>query len=133
MRKGGVISKGKETINRTNTTGGETEKEAIINQGINTSAKLKETEIIKMENNANTNNQENHQEITDKHKSIYEYYCDKKRNINEKNSSFLISLPELNREYEINFRRILLGLLINLPGEGEGYRNMCKIILYKFY
>ena len=131
MRKGGVISKGKETINRTNTTGGETEKEAIINQGINTSAKLKETEMIKMENNANTNNQENHQEITDKHKSIYEYYCDKKRNINEKNSSFLISLPELNREYEINFRRILLGLLINLPGEGEGYRNMCKIILYK--
>ena len=128
MRKG-IISKGKESMNYNGTTEGE--KEVQNNQGINTNIKLKETENVKMENIININSEERQQEIINKYKNIYEYYCDKKRNLNEKNSSFLISLPELSREYEINFRRILLGLLINLPNEGDGYKNMCKIILYK--
>ena len=131
MRKG-IVSKGKESLTYNNITGGEIEKEAQITQGINNpNNKLKETENIKMEDVINIDNEERQQEIIYKFKNIYEYYCDKKRNINEKNSSFLISLPELSREYEINFRRILLGLLINLPAEGEGYKYMCKIILYK--
>ena len=129
MRKG-VSNKGKENMNNYNSvTGGDVEKDAQINQGVNTNMKMKETENIKMD--IKIDSEEKYKEIIEKHKNIYEYYCNKKRNINEKNSSFLISLPELNREYEINFRRLLLGLLINLPGEGEGYKNMCKIILYK--
>ena len=40
-------------------------------------------------------------------------------------------MNELCREYELNFRRILLGVLNNLPGEGTGYRTISRIILYK--
>ena len=127
MRKGGG-NKGKDPMNYSSVTGPD-EKDAQNNQGVSTNMKLKETENVKMD--IKLDSEEKYKEILEKHKNIYEYYCNKKRNINEKNSSFLISLPELNREYEINFRRLLLGLLINLPGEGEGYKNMCKIILYK--
>ena len=137
IRKG-MISKGKDAYNiNTNSnnyngiTNGELENNAQTNQGLNTNAKVKETENFKIEDNVYMHNEERQQEILERHNAIYEYYCNKKTNINEKNSSFLICLPELSREYEINFRRILLGLLINLPYEGDGYKIMCKIILYK--
>ena len=127
IRKG-VSVKGKDNYNNNNyVTGADTEKEPQINTNI----KLRETETIKLDEHNIINNEETLQEINEKHKNIYECYYNKKSNIDEKNSSFLVSLSELSREYEINFRRILLGLLINLPNEGEGYKNMCKTILYK--
>ena len=129
MRKG-ISTKARDNYNNNYNTGGEPEKDQQLNQGINTNAKMKETENIKNEGMF-IHTEEKQKEIIERHNQIYEYYCNKKTNINEKNSSFLICLPELSREYEINFRRILLGLLINLPNEGDGYKNMCKIILYK--
>ena len=140
IRKG-MANKGKDAYNISNNnnnnnnyngiTNGENENNTETNRGLNTNIKLKETENIKIEDNASFYNEARQQEIIERHTQIYEYYCSKKTDINEKNSSFLICLSELSREYEINFRRILLGLLINLPSEGEGYKVMCKTIFYK--
>ena len=131
MRKG-MVNKGKEkhsnylmsTImepDNNNGNGG---------QATHSILRLKENEI-KNNEYIDINNEEKQKEVIEKIKEIYEFYCEKKKNISEKNSSFLISLPELCREYELNFRRILLGVLNNLPGEGPGYRTISKIILYK--
>ena len=131
MRKG-LLNKGRETHNNyTSITGGDIEFNPAMNQSIITNMRLKETENVKNEYHIDINDEERHQELIQKYNDIFVYYCDKKKNLNEKNSSFLISLPELSREYEINFRRILLGLLINLPGEDAGYKATCKTILYK--
>ena len=131
MRKG-MMSKGKEKhSNYLMSTIIELEKETQnIGMQSNTNLKFKESEI-KNNEFIDMNNEEKQKQITERIKEIYEFYCEKKRNITEKNSSFLISLPELCREYELNFRKILLGVLNNLPGEGPGYRTVSKIILYK--
>ena len=113
------------------TTNAEQDKDMGINNQINGNNKMKENEELKNNNIIDVDNEDNQKEILQKLKEIYEFYCEKKKNIDKNSSSFLISLPELCREYEINFRRILLGLLNNLPGEGVGYRTVCKIIIYK--
>ena len=132
MRKG-MMSKGKDKhSNYLLSTIVELDKEMnTAGQPINSNTKLREIENIKNSETIDINNEEKQKEITEKIKEIFECYCEKKKNINEKNSSFLISLPELCREYELNFRRILLGVLINLPGEGTGFKTVSKIILYK--
>ena len=69
--------------------------------------------------------------INNKIKKVFNFYFQEKCNTNINNSSLLISLPELCAEYEVNFRKMLLCILINLPGEGIEYDQVTKIILYK--
>ena len=71
--------------------------------------------------------------LNKKFKTIIEFYCNEKINIKEENSSLLGSLPELCAEYEVNFRKMLLCILVNLPGEGGEYESVCFIILYKIF
>ena len=131
IRKG-MMNKGKEKhSNYIVTTNAEQDKDMGNNGQINTNNKLKEKEEVKNNDVIDVDNEDHQKEIVQKMNEIYEFYCEKKKNIDKNSSSFLVSLPELCREYEINFRRILLGLLVNLPGEGVGYRTVSKIILYK--
>ncbi len=69
--------------------------------------------------------------LKDKIKTIFDFYIQEKCNPNINISSLLISLPELCAEYEVNFRKMLLCILINLPGEGIEYDLISKIFLYK--
>ena len=64
-------------------------------------------------------------------KNVFNYYCKEKSNVNTENSSLLVSLSELCAEYEVNFRKMILCILINLPGEGVEYDPLSKLILYK--
>ena len=132
MRKG-MMSKGKEKHSNylMSTVVELPDKEMMtMGQPTNTNIRFKEIDIKNTEF-IDMNDEEKRKEISERIKKILEFYCEKKKNISEKNSSFLISLPELCREYELNFRRILLGVLNNLPGEGVGYKTVSKIILYK--
>jgi hypothetical protein len=114
-----MLNKGKEKhSNYIVTTNAEQDKDMGNNGQINTNNKLKEKEEVKNNDVIDVDNEDHQKEIVQKMNEIYEFYCEKKKNIDKNSSSFLVSLPELCREYEINFRRILLGLLVNLPGEG---------------
>ena len=132
IRKG-MLNKGRDKNTNYNlTTNQEQEKDNYNYNQLNSNNQLKENDDKKKKNIKDIENDKDMQkQIISKTKEILEFYCDKKKNMNEKNSSFLISLPEMCREYEINFRRILLGLLNILPGESGGYKRLCKIILYK--
>ena len=133
MRKG-MMNKGKEKHSNylMSTIIEPLDKEMMtMGQATNTNMKFKEKDIKNNNEFIDIDNEDRRREISEKIKEIFELYCEKKKNISEKNSSFLNSLPELCREYELNFRRILLGVLNNLPGEGIGYKTVSKIILYK--
>ena len=69
----------------------------------------KEHEIITFENSDTPN---------EYLKEIYNLYKENKNNI-DKNSSFFLSLNEICAEYEVNFRRLFLCLLINLSSKEE--------------
>ena len=77
------------------------------------------------------NNEEQKQDLKNKIQKVLDFYCKEKTNANTLNSSLLISLPELCAEYEVNYRKMLLCILINLPGEGIEYDLTSKIFLYK--
>ena len=77
------------------------------------------------------NNEEQKNNLKNKIKKVFDFYCQEKTNANTVNSSLLISLPELCAEYEVNYRKMLLCILINLPGEGVEYDLLSKIFLYK--
>ena len=62
---------------------------------------------------------------------IYDYYYKEKSNIDKDNSCMIISLSELCPEYEINFRKMLLTVLVNMPSEETEYFLMSRLILYK--
>jgi hypothetical protein len=96
MRKG-MMNKGKEKhSNYLLSTIVELDKEMnTVGQATISNSKLKETENIRNNEIIDLNNEEKQKEITQKISDIFEFYCEKKKNITEKNSSFLISLPEL--------------------------------------
>ena len=62
---------------------------------------------------------------------IYEFYANQKLHLDKDNSSFVISLSELCPEYEINFRKMILTIILNLPGEEVEYSIIARLILYK--
>ena len=76
-------------------------------------------------------NEEQKAILNNKIKKVFNFYFQEKCNPNISNSSLLISLPELCAEYEVNFRKMILCILINLPGEGIEYDLVSKIMLYK--
>ena len=61
---------------------------------------------------------------------IFKIYKESKNDI-DKNSSFFLSLNEICAEFEVNFRRLFLCILINLSLKEEEYQNQCYLILYK--
>ena len=69
--------------------------------------------------------------LRNKIKKIFDYYYNEKRKLKINNSSLLISLSELCSEYEVNYRKLLLCLIINVPGELNEYDLIYKIIFYK--
>ena len=77
------------------------------------------------------NGEEDMKNIEQKIEKIYDYYSKEKINIDKENSSMIISLAELCPEYEITFRKMLLTILVNLPGEQREYRLISRLILYK--
>ena len=85
----------------------------------------------KNQNSIQENYEKQKENLNNKIKKIFNFYSKEKSNINVENSSLLISLPELCAEYEVNFRRMLLCILINLQKEGVEFDAQCKIILYK--
>ena len=87
--------------------------------------------LFNKNNEQSDNSEEQRNVIKDKIKKIFDFYCKEKCNPNINMSSLMISLPELCAEYEVNFRKMLLCILINLPGEGIEYDLTSKIILYK--
>jgi len=96
MRKG-MINKGKDKHSNylTTTVMELLDKDVTINgQASNSNLKSKEIETLKNNELIDINNMEKQKEITEKIKEIYEFYCEKKKNITEKNSSFLICLNE---------------------------------------
>ncbi len=76
-------------------------------------------------------NEEIKEKLNNKIKKVFKFYFQEKCNPNINNSSLLISLPELCAEYEVNFRKMFLCILINLPGESIEYDLITKIMLYK--
>ena len=62
---------------------------------------------------------------------IYDYYIKQKLEIDKSKSSFVISLAELCPEYEINFRKMTLTIITNIPGEEIEYSLIARLILYK--
>ena len=128
----GKLNKGKDTNHSNYLMSTVVEPDISPNaQTTHYNIKTNDNDNVKIMDYIDLNNEEKQKQLVEKIKNIYEFYCEEKRNINENNSSFLISLPELCREYELNFRRILLGVLINLPGEGVNYKTVSRIILYK--
>ena len=75
--------------------------------------------------------EEEKEELNNKIKKVFNFYYQEKCNPNINNSSLLISLPELCAEYEVNFRKMLLCILINLPAQGIEYDLITKTMLYK--
>ena len=69
--------------------------------------------------------------ITQRIEKIYGYYIQEKINIQKNNSSLIISLTEICPEYEIIFRKILLTILVNIPGDEMEYHLISRLILYK--
>ena len=69
--------------------------------------------------------------LRNKIKKIFDYYCNEKRNLKTNNSSLLNSLSELCSEYEANYRKLLLCLIINVPKELIEYDLIYKNIFYK--
>ena len=69
--------------------------------------------------------------IQQKIDKIYDFYSEQKINIDKDNSSLVISLAELCPEYEINFRKMLLTIIVNLPGDELEYHLISRLILYK--
>ena len=62
---------------------------------------------------------------------IYQYYVNQKMHLDKENSSFIISLAELCPEYEINFRKMILTIILNLPGEDAESSIIARLIIYK--
>ena len=79
----------------------------------------------------NENNELPNSNLLTRIKNVFDFYCKKKSNVNTENSCLLASLSELCAEYEVNFRKMILCILINLPGEGIEYDLLCKVIFYK--
>ena len=69
--------------------------------------------------------------IRNKIDKIYEFYIKQKMQLNKDNSSFIICLVELCSEYEINFRKMLLTIISNIPGEEVEFSLIARLILYK--
>ena len=69
--------------------------------------------------------------ISQRIEKIYNYYSQEKENIQKDNSSLIISLTEICPEYEIVFRKMLLTILVNLPGDEMEYHLIARLILYK--
>ena len=69
--------------------------------------------------------------MNQKIEKIYDFYSDEKINIDKDNSSLIISLAELCPEYEINFRKMLLTVLVNLQGDEMEYTLISRLIIYK--
>ena len=69
--------------------------------------------------------------IRQRAEKIYDFYLDQKIHINKDNSSFVISLAELCPEYEINFRKMILTIISNIPGEEVEYSLISRLLLYK--
>ena len=83
-------------------------------------------------NNTNINiNIEQIINLRNKAKKIFDFYYNEKRNLKINNSSLLSSLSELCSEYEANYRKLLLCLIINIPKEINEYDLIYKIIFYK--
>ena len=83
--------------------------------------------------NATENEKEDEQTKITIHKieKIYNYYIKQKLELDKDNSSFVITLSELCPEFEINFRKMVLIIIINIPGEEIEYSLMARLILYK--
>ena len=58
---------------------------------------------------------------------IYNYYIKQKLELDKNNSSFAISLAELCPEYEIFFRKMILTIISNIPGEGIEYSLIARL------
>ena len=76
-------------------------------------------------------NEEKMNDIRKKINKIFDYYYNEKRKLKINNSSLLSSLSELCSEYEVNYRKLLLCLIINIPYELNEYDLIYKIIFYK--
>ena len=69
--------------------------------------------------------------IKNKIKKVFEFYYNEKNKLKVNNSSLLSSLSELCSEYEVNYRKLLLCLIINVPVELYESSLIYKIIFYK--
>ncbi len=62
---------------------------------------------------------------------LYNLYINGKNDIDETKSSLFVSLPEICMEYEKNFRRMFIAILIYLSRLNEEFSSECYMILYK--
>lgn len=62
---------------------------------------------------------------------IYINYLKTKIQLDAEKSSLFVSFPEICIEYEKNFRKMLVSILINLSGIHDQYSSECYMILYK--
>jgi hypothetical protein len=69
--------------------------------------------------------------LRNKIKKVFDYYYNEKIKLKVNNSSLLSSLSELCSEYEVNYRKLLLCLIINVPAELNEFDLIYKIIFYK--
>ena len=69
--------------------------------------------------------------LRNKIKKLFDFYCSEKRKLKTNNSSLLISSHERCSEYEVNYRKLLLCLIINVPSELNEYDYIYKTCFYK--
>ena len=69
--------------------------------------------------------------LRNKIEKIFNFYYNEKRNLTIKNSALLSSLSELCSEYEANYRKLMLCLIVNIPKELNEYDLIYKIMFYK--
>ena len=87
----------------------------------------------KEENNTEINgDNEQMNNLRNKIKKVFDFYYNEKIKLKVNNSSLLSSLSELCSEYEVNYRKLLLCLIINIPVELNEFDLIYKIIFYKF-
>ena len=94
----GKLNKGKDTNHSNYLMSTVVEPDISPNaQTTHYNIKTNDNDNVKIMDYIDLNNEEKQKQLVEKIKNIYEFYCEEKRNINENNSSFLISLPELCR------------------------------------
>ena len=125
-----VLNKGK-SINNFILTNMETE-----NRKLRKKAVIGSNKDIKLTTNSEKETVEYNEEedinlINQRLEKIYEHYSLQKTFIDKDNSSFVICLAEFCPEYEINFRKMLLTILVNLTSEEKESPVLTRLLLYK--
>ena len=69
--------------------------------------------------------------LKNKIKKVFDFYYNEKRKLTINNFSLLNSLSALCSEYEVNYRKLLLCLIVNLPNDLNEYDLLYKIIFFK--